>query len=236
MHDDLRSAVAADMPRLKQTLADLVRFPSVSAPGFDKEEVRKAADHIVGLLDEAGFDNTQLLEIPGGNPAVFGEIAAPDGAPTLLLYAHYDVQPPGPSDEWETDPFEPVERNGRLYGRGTSDDKVGVVMHLGAVAAHGGDLPVGVQMFFEGEEEAGSESLEGILEKYADLIKADANCDWRRWKLGSWCPRVFEIAARSGRGQARGQDARLGSSLRLIWRSRSRRPDDTLASSCFPSR
>jgi len=186
MHDDLRSAVAADMPRLKQTLADLVRFPSVSAPGFDKDEVRKAAKHIVALLDEAGFHNTQLLEVPGGNPAVFGEIPAPEGAPTMLLYAHYDVQPPGPAEEWETDPFEPVEKNGRLYGRGTSDDKVGVVMHLGAVAAHGGDLPVGVQMFFEGEEEAGSESLEEILETYADLIKPDAIVigDGGNWAVG----------------------------------------------------
>ena len=104
----------------------------------------------------------------------------------MLLYAHYDVQPPGPAEDWETDPFEPVEKNGRLYGRGTSDDKVGVVMHLGAVAAHGGDLPVGVQMFFEGEEEAGSESLEEILETYADLIKPDAIVigDGGNWAVG----------------------------------------------------
>ena len=169
-----------------ETLADLVRFPSVSAPGFDKGEVRKAADHIVGILEEAGFSNTQLLEVEGGNPAVFGEIPAPEGAPTLLLYAHYDVQPTGPAEEWETDPFEPVEKNGRIYGRGTSDDKVGVVMHLGAVAAHGGALPVGVQMFFEGEEEAGSESLEEILETYADLIKPDAIVigDGGNWAVG----------------------------------------------------
>lgn len=186
MHDDLRSAVAADMPRLTKTLANLVRFPSVSAPGFDKGEVLKAANHIVGLLEDAGVENTQLLEVPGGNPAVFGEIPAPEGAPTLLLYAHYDVQPPGPAEEWDTEPFDPVEKDGRLYGRGASDDKAGVVMHLGAVAAHGPDLPVGVQMFFEGEEEAGSESLEAILEKYADLIKPDAIVigDGGNWAVG----------------------------------------------------
>jgi len=173
MNDDLKAAVAADMPRLKEMLADLVRLPSVSAPGHDQEHVRDAAKRIVAILGNSGFHNSQLLEVDGGNPAVFGEMPAPDGAPTVLLYAHYDVQPSGPVSEWRNDPFAPVEQNGRLYGRGSADDKSGVVMHLGAVAAFAGDLPVGVQVFFEGEEEAGSASLEGILEKYSDLLKPD---------------------------------------------------------------
>jgi acetylornithine deacetylase/succinyl-diaminopimelate desuccinylase-like protein len=173
MNDDLRAAVAADMPRLKEMLADLVRLPSVSAPGHDQDKVRDAANRIVEILEDSGFQNSQLLEAPGGNPAVFGEMPAPDGAPTVLLYAHYDVQPSGPVSEWRNDPFAPIEQNGRLYGRGSADDKSGVVMHLGAVAAFAGQLPVGVQMFFEGAEAAGAASLEGILEKCPELLKPD---------------------------------------------------------------
>ncbi|MGH8913418.1 MAG: M20/M25/M40 family metallo-hydrolase [Acidimicrobiia bacterium] len=186
MSDDLRSKVAADMPRLTGLLGELIRLPSVSAPGYDKAKVRHAAEKIVGILEESGYQNAQLLEVEGGNPAVFAEIAAPEGAPTILLYAHYDVQPPGPASEWETGPFEPVDRDGRIYGRGAADDKGGIVMHLGAVAAHGGKPPVGVQIFFEGEEEAGSESLEGILEKYAHLLKPDVIVigDGGNWSVG----------------------------------------------------
>jgi acetylornithine deacetylase/succinyl-diaminopimelate desuccinylase-like protein len=173
MHDDLRAAVAADMPRLKGLLADLVRMESVSAPGYDPARVRAAGETLVAMLTEMGFENARLLEASKGHPAVFAEKPAPPGAPTVLLYAHYDVQPPGPAEEWETGPVEPFERDGRLYGRGASDDKSGIVMHLGAIAAHGDDLPVGVQLFFEGEEEAGSEGLEEILQKHRDLLRPD---------------------------------------------------------------
>lgn len=186
MNDDLRATVAADMPRLSQLLGDLVRLPSVSAPGYDQAPVRAAAETIVAMLDEAGYQNAQLLDVEGGNPAVFAEISPPEGAPTLLLYAHYDVQPPGPAAEWETDPFQPAERDGRLYGRGAADDKGGIVMHLGAVAAHGGKPPIGVQLFFEGEEEAGSQSLEKILEEYSHLLRPDVIVigDGGNWEVG----------------------------------------------------
>lgn len=186
MNDDLRAGVAADLPRLTNLLGDLVRLPSVSAPGYDQKKVHEAAETIVALLDKSGFQNAQLLKVDGGNPAVFAGIPAPDGAPTLLLYAHYDVQPPGPAAEWDTDPFEPVERDGRLYGRGASDDKGGMVMHLGAVAAHDGRPPVGVQIFFEGEEEAGSQSLPGILERYSSLLEPDVIVigDGGNWSVG----------------------------------------------------
>ena len=173
MHDDLKAAIAADMPRLKEVLSTLIRMPSVSADGFDPNGVRATGEALVEMLDGYGFENTQLLESSNGHPAVFGELPPPKGAPTVLLYAHYDVQPPGPAEEWATPPFEPVEKDGRIYGRGSSDDKAGVVMHLGAIAAHGDDLPVGVQLFFEGEEEAGSEGLPEILEKHSDLLKPD---------------------------------------------------------------
>ena len=186
MNDDLRANVAADMPRLTSLLGDMVRLPSVSAPGYDKTVVHHAAETIVAMLEEAGYQNAQLLDQEGGNPAVFAEVPGPEGTPTLLLYAHYDVQPPGPPDEWNTGPFEPVERDGRLYGRGAADDKGGIVMHLGAVAAHGGRPPVGVQLFFEGEEEAGSQSLGAILDTYSHLLDPDVIVigDGGNWSVG----------------------------------------------------
>ncbi|MGH8873127.1 MAG: M20/M25/M40 family metallo-hydrolase [Acidimicrobiia bacterium] len=186
MYEDLRAGVAADMPRLTQLLGDLVRLPSVSAPGYEKATVHEAAERIVDMLGEYGFESGRLLEADGGNPAVFAEIPAPEGAPTLLLYAHYDVQPPGPASEWETGPFEPVEKDGRLYGRGASDDKAGIVMHLGAVAAHRGQPPVGVKLFLEGEEEAGSESLGAILEENSSLLDPDVIVigDGANWSVG----------------------------------------------------
>jgi acetylornithine deacetylase/succinyl-diaminopimelate desuccinylase-like protein len=187
MHDDLRAAVAADMPRLKELLATLIRMESVSAHGYDPSGVRAAGEEIRDMLDESGFSNAQLLESSDGHPAVFAEIPAPEDAPTVLLYAHYDVQPPGPAEEWDTAPFEPVEKDGRLYGRGASDDKAGIVMHLGAIAAHSEGLPVGVQLFFEGEEEAGSVGLAEILEKHSDMLHPDVIVigDGGNWEEGT---------------------------------------------------
>lgn len=187
MHDDLRSAVAADMPRLKDLLATLVRMESVSADGYDPSGVRQAGEAIVSMLEEYGFDDARLLESSNGHPAVFAELPAPDGAPTVLLYAHYDVQPPGPIEEWETGPFDPVERDGRLYGRGASDDKAGIVMHLGAIAAHADGVPVGVQLFLEGEEEAGSIGLPEILGNNSDLLDPDVIVigDGGNWDVGT---------------------------------------------------
>lgn len=175
MHEDLRAAVAADMPRLKELLSKLIRLESVSADGFDPGAVRRSGETIVTLLDDLGYKDAQLLESSSGHPAVYAEIPGPEGAPTVLLYAHYDVQPTGPIAEWATGPFEPVERDGRIYGRGSADDKAGIVMHLGAIAAHAanGGLPVRVQLFFEGEEEAGSVGLPEILERHSDLISPD---------------------------------------------------------------
>jgi len=187
MHDDLRAAVAADMPRLKDLLANLVRMRSVSAHGYEPAGVRESGETIVDMLGEAGFDNARLLESSSGHPAVFADLPTPDGAPTVLLYAHYDVQPTGPVEEWKTGPFDPVEKDGRIYGRGAADDKSGIVMHLGAIAAHGDSLPVGVQLFLEGEEEAGSEGLPEILEKHSDLLHPDVIVigDGGNWSVGT---------------------------------------------------
>lgn len=186
MHDDLRTAVSHDFDHLRTVLADLVRIPSVSADGYDPNEVRRSAEAVARLLESEGLEDVKLLELDDAHPAVFGQIPAPEGAPTVLLYAHHDVQPPGPAGEWETGPFEPFEKDGRLYGRGASDDKSGIVMHLGAIRAFGGKPPVGVKVFVEGEEEIGSRHLPRFLEEFADLLAADAIviADASNWRVG----------------------------------------------------
>jgi len=191
MHDDLREAIGALFPEVRADLESLIRIPSISAPGFDVTRLREAVETVKALLDGVGA-STRLLEIPGAPAAVLGEIATPEGAPTVLLYAHYDVQPTGNDSDWSSPPFEPVERNGRLYGRGASDDKSGIATHLGALRAHaaleeqGGRPPVGVKVFVEGEEEIGSPNIEQFFEQYRDELAADVIviADSEHWRLG----------------------------------------------------
>ena len=187
MHEDIIAAVNADMTRIQSDLESLVRIPSISAADFDAGEVRRSANAVRQMLEDNGFSGVRLLEIDGAHPAVFGEVPGPEGAPTVLLYAHHDVQPPGPDDLWDTPPFEPTERNGRLYGRGTSDDKSGVAVHLGAIRALGPNPPVGVKVFVEGEEEIGSAHLARFLDEYRELLKADAIviADSGNWAVGA---------------------------------------------------
>ncbi|MEN8239749.1 MAG: M20/M25/M40 family metallo-hydrolase, partial [Actinomycetota bacterium] len=110
----------------------------------------------------------------------------PEDAPTILLYAHHDVQPPGPAEQWETAPFEPFERDGRMYGRGSADDKCGIAMHLASIRAFGDDLPVTVKLFIEGEEEIGSRHLVDFLDEYRELLRSDAIIigDAGNWRAG----------------------------------------------------
>ncbi len=187
MHTELTSAVEELLPLLRTDLERLVRIPSVSADGFDPEEVRRCAHAVEDLMRAAGLGTTRILEVDGAHPAVFGEVPAPAGAPTVLLYAHHDVQPPGPDEIWTTPAFEPTERDGRLYGRGAADDKAGIAVHLGAVRAHGGTPPVGVKLFIEGEEEIGSHNLEAFLDKYRELLAADVIviADSGNWRVGT---------------------------------------------------
>jgi cysteinylglycine-S-conjugate dipeptidase len=183
--DRIRTAVARALPEVRSELEDLVRIPSVSAPGFDPGDVRRSAEAVEALLRARGLD-TRLLEVDGAHPAVLGTRPAPSGAPTVLLYAHHDVQPTGPVELWATDPFEPVEKDGRLYGRGTSDDKAGLVTHTGALRAWDDEPPVGIVVLAEGEEEIGSEHLTEFLDAYADLLRADAVilADSSNWRVG----------------------------------------------------
>jgi acetylornithine deacetylase/succinyl-diaminopimelate desuccinylase-like protein len=187
MHDDLTAAVSSGFARLRSDLESLIRIPSVSAPGYDPDQVRRSAHATAELLRDAGVAGVRLLELDGAHPAVFGEIPAPEGgAPTVLLYAHHDVQPPGPDDEWDRAAFEPHERDGRLYGRGSSDNKAGIVVHAGAIRAHGAKPPVGVKVFIEGEEEIGSTHLEAFIEHYHELLAADVIviADSGNWRTG----------------------------------------------------
>ena len=183
--DQARARVGGSIHEVRSELERLVRVPSISAPGFDPEEVRRSAALTAELLQARGLQ-TRLLEVEGAHPAVLATRPAPAGMPTLLLYAHHDVQPTGPIELWQTDPFEPVEKSGRLFGRGTSDDKAGVVIHTGAMRAWDDAPPVGITVLVEGEEEIGSLHLAEFLDAYADLLRADAVilADSANWSVG----------------------------------------------------
>ena len=169
---DLVAAVREVLPSVRADLEDLVRIESVWAEPARRGEVQRSAELTAKLLSGAGFGDVRIVS-EGGAPAVIAHHPAPPGAPTVLLYAHHDVQPEGDGARWESAPFQPVERNGRLYGRGSADDKAGIATHLAAFRAHGGNPPVGVTVFVEGEEESGSPSLGALLAAHKDALAAD---------------------------------------------------------------
>lgn len=182
---ELRIAVESMMPGICSDLERLVKIPSVSLPGFPPEPVCRMADAVVDILRNAGVDNARLQEVKDGYPMVLGEIEGPPGAPTVLLYSHYDVQPAGDESAWISPPFEPEERGGRLYGRGAADDKSGIAIHVGALRAFKGKPPVGIKVVMEGEEETDSHLDSYVLEN-PELFQADVIVvgDVGNWKVG----------------------------------------------------
>lgn len=170
---DLRSKASAAFERSRADLENLVRIASVSADPHARDGVQASADAVADLARDAGAAKVQVLTVPGGAPAVVAHWPAPEGKPTVLLYAHHDVQPTGDLADWTSPPFEPTVRDGRLYGRGAADDKAGVIAHITALRAFDGRPPVGVTLFVEGEEEIGSPTFLAFLETYRDALAAD---------------------------------------------------------------
>ena len=173
---DLAQRVAEQMPRVRTELAELVAIPSVAdARQFPAEGCARAARWVADAFREVGFDDVALHRTADGSDAVVGSRPGPDpAAPTVLLYAHYDVQPPLDDDAWRTPPFVLTEVDGRWYGRGAADCKGNVVMHLAALRALGDDVPVNLRLVVEGSEEQGTGGLEDFVPRHADLLRADA--------------------------------------------------------------
>lgn len=161
--------------RFEEDLFDLLRIPSVSTDPEHASDVRRCAQAVADGLRRIGVDTVEVMET-GGHPAVYAEHHTGDDRPTVLVYGHYDVQPPDPIDLWETPPFEPVVRDGKVYARGSADDKGQFLMHVKAAEAYlqtGTPLPVNLKFLIEGEEENGSEHLSDFLEANKDLLAAD---------------------------------------------------------------
>jgi len=182
-----RAALAEVLPDVRRELENLVRIPSVSADPAASGHVALSAATVADLLRDSGLPEVEVVQVSGGRPTVLAGRPPPDGAPTVLLYAHHDVQPPGDLGAWDSPPFEPLERAGRLYGRGAADDKAGIALHLAVIRALGADLPVGLVVLIEGEEEIGSPTLPAFLETYRKRLAADVIvlADSVNWRIGT---------------------------------------------------
>ncbi|MEV5978584.1 dipeptidase [Streptomyces sp. NPDC052114] len=172
----IAETVASLMPKAKAELTELVAFKSVADfEQFPRSESEAAANWVADALRAEGFQDVALLDTPDGTQSVYGLLPGPEGAPTVLLYAHYDVQPPLDEAAWVSPPFELVERDGRWYGRGSADCKGGLIMHLLALRAlkANGGVPVSVKVIAEGSEEQGTGGLERYAEEHPELLTAD---------------------------------------------------------------
>jgi acetylornithine deacetylase/succinyl-diaminopimelate desuccinylase-like protein len=170
---DVEAVVETLMPELVADLTRLAAIPSIAFEGFDHGPVHEAYDLVVELLRGAGVEQIERLDLPDTSPIITATVPGPPGAPTVLLYAHYDVQPAGDLSAWRTDPFTPTEIDGALYGRGVADDKSNLIAHVGALRALGGRPPVTLKIVFEGQEEWGS-PLDTYPPDHPELFACDA--------------------------------------------------------------
>jgi acetylornithine deacetylase/succinyl-diaminopimelate desuccinylase-like protein len=171
--DDARSKVAAMMPELLAELEGFTKLASVAFPGYPEEPVRQMASKTVEVMRAAGFRDAALQPVPDGYPPIYASVEGPEGSPTVMLYAHYDVQPAPPEQNWSSDPWTSTRKDdGRLYGRGIADDKSGLVIHAGTLKAFDGTPPCHVKLIVEGMEETNS-NLEAFVEAHPDLFRCD---------------------------------------------------------------
>jgi len=173
--DQIISHLREHRDKYVDLVRQLVAIPSVSSDPDHQDDMIRCAEHLKEDMAKAGLENTRLMDT-GGNPVVYGDWMHAEGAPTILIYGHYDVQPEDPVDLWDSPPFDATERDGRLYGRGVIDDKGQLYIHLGAIEGwmtEENRLPVNVKVIFEGEEEVGSENLDRFLEEQKELLSAD---------------------------------------------------------------
>ncbi len=188
---DITARLAEVLPGIRRDLEDLIRIQSVSADPARAGEVERSAEATRDLFAAEGFETEIVRSYEGSPPAVIASKAGPEGAPTVLLYAHHDVQPENDHADWDSPPWEPTEREDargglRLFARGAADDKAGIAAHLGAVRILGDELPVNLVMFIEGEEEVGSDTLVDLLTTYKDRLEADVIviADSGNWDIG----------------------------------------------------
>lgn len=191
--ESFRKATDALFPQIVADLKNLVSIPGIAWPSYDQTELSRSANAVADLLKDEGFDEVNILAADGAvaHPAVIARRKAAPGYQTVLLYAHHDVQPPGAADQWSCAPFEVVERDGRLYGRGVADDKAGIMVHIGALRVlrelMGRTTGLGITVFIEGEEEAGSPHFGTFLQRNKDVLAADVIviADSINWAVGT---------------------------------------------------
>src|ERR1700722_7919936 len=177
MSDAVIAHLAAERPAILERLKTLIRIPSVSTDPAFAADMQVAREFLLDRLRTIGLQNVQLLDGGTGQQAVFGEWMGAPGRPTIIVYGHYDVQPADPLELWHTPPFEPTERDGRLYARGASDVKGSTTIAIetvGAFLALTGCCPINIKLFLEVEEESGSPRLRAIVAKHRDKLQADA--------------------------------------------------------------
>ena len=177
MQNQIKKDIHENMPRYIDMLSSLVAIPSISFDNFDQKYVLDSANAVKAMFEKAGLTNIQFLMPPSGRPSVYAESLTSPDKPTILLYAHHDVQPPMRETLWDTPPFTATQKGDRLFGRGTADDKAGIIVHLAALEQVRRELKgngPNLKFIIEGEEESGSAGFEKILTEHAELLKSDA--------------------------------------------------------------